>query len=161
MIKLYHGSNIEITSIDLSRCKAGKDFGKGFYLNPNYSQAYDMAVRTARITGNGGPVVSSFEFDDSLLVAPGDVKIAIFSDYSEDWAEFVVNNRKYRGDGLLHDFDVVIGPIADDSVGVQIRRYIMGYIPVGELVKELRFHGDHAVQYFFGTQRAIQFLKRI
>lgn len=35
MIELYHGSNVEIKTIDLSRSRKGKDFGCGFYLNPN------------------------------------------------------------------------------------------------------------------------------
>ena len=46
MIKLFHGSNTEIGRIDLSRCKRGKDFGQGFYLNADRKQASDMAVRT-------------------------------------------------------------------------------------------------------------------
>lgn len=43
MIRLHHGSNVEIDAIDLSRSKKGKDFGQGFYLNPNYNQALEMA----------------------------------------------------------------------------------------------------------------------
>ena len=29
---LYHGSYIEVSQIDLSKCKYGLDFGKGFYV---------------------------------------------------------------------------------------------------------------------------------
>ena len=29
MIRLYHGSNVDIEQIDLSRSKRGKDFGLG------------------------------------------------------------------------------------------------------------------------------------
>jgi hypothetical protein len=57
--------------------------------------------------------------------------------------------------------DIVIGPIANDTVGVQIRRYIMGYISIENLIKELRFRGNHAVQYFFGTEKAINLLKKV
>ena len=39
MIRLYHGSNVAIEQIDLSRSKRGKDFGQGFYLNANPDQA--------------------------------------------------------------------------------------------------------------------------
>ena len=41
MIELFHGSNLAITKIDLSKSKKGKDFGCGFYLNPNKEQAMD------------------------------------------------------------------------------------------------------------------------
>lgn len=37
MITLYHGSNIEIQEINLSLCKPGKDFGRGFYLKHSTS----------------------------------------------------------------------------------------------------------------------------
>ncbi|MBQ8225377.1 MAG: DUF3990 domain-containing protein [Bacteroides sp.] len=39
MITLYHGSNVEITQIDLSLSRKGKDFGCGFYLNASKQQA--------------------------------------------------------------------------------------------------------------------------
>ena len=31
-MRLYHGSNIAIDSINLAMCRPYKDFGKGFYL---------------------------------------------------------------------------------------------------------------------------------
>lgn len=158
MITLYHGLNVEINKIDLSLCRNGKDFGKGFYLNPNFEQAYGMAKRAFRISRQGSEIVNAFLFDDSLAT---NLNLKIFSDYSEEWAEFIVANRKNNTDIPIHDFDIVIGPIADDSVGVQIRRYIQGYLPVSQLIEELRFHGDHAIQYFFGTERAIKLLQRI
>lgn len=39
MTLLHHGSYTRIECIDLSLSKSGKDFGKGFYLNPDYEQA--------------------------------------------------------------------------------------------------------------------------
>ena len=44
MTLLYHGSNVAIEQIDLSRSKRGKDFGQGFYLNANPEQAMAMAI---------------------------------------------------------------------------------------------------------------------
>lgn len=160
MIQLYHGSNIAIEHIDLTRSKRGKDFGQGFYLNANPDQAMAMAIRTTRFLEEGQPTLSCFEFDEAAAEKAG-LSIKIFPDYSEEWAEFVVKNRKNDSNSPAHPYDIVIGPIADDTVGVQIRRYIMGYLSASALVEELKFRGDHAVQYFFGTTRAIEFLKRI
>lgn len=160
MIRLYHGSNVLIEQIDLSRSKRGKDFGQGFYLNANPDQAMEMAARTTRFLNEGIPILSCFEFDGEEAVNNG-LKIKTFSDYTEEWAEFVVMNRKNNSDVPAHPYDIVIGPIADDTVGVQIRRYIMGYMSAARLVEELRFKGDHAVQYFFGTSKAVELLKRI
>ncbi len=160
MIRLYHGSNVAIKQIDLSRSKRGKDFGQGFYLNANPDQAMDMAARTTRFLNEGTPTLSCFEFDKDEATKNG-LRIKIFPDYSEEWAEFVVMNRKNNSDVQAHPYDIVIGPIADDTVGVQIRRFIMGYLSASALVEELRFKGDHAEQYFFGTPKAVKFLKRI
>lgn len=160
MTRLYHGSNVAIEQIDLSRSKRGKDFGQGFYLNANPDQAMEMAARTTRFLNEGIPTLSCFEFDEDEAIKNG-LNIKIFPDYSEEWAEFVVMNRKNNSDIPAHTYDIVIGPIADDTVGVQIRRFIMGYLSASALVEELRFRGDHAVQYFFGTPQAVQFLKRI
>lgn len=158
MITLYHGSNIEIQEINLSLCKPGKDFGRGFYLNPNFTQAYDMAARTRRILGSGSEIVTAFEFDD-LGITSTDLKIKVFPDYSEEWAQFVLNNRKNKSDTPCHEYDVVIGPIADDTVGTQIRRFIQGYISIAKLVEELKYNGDRAIQYFFGTEKSLRYLK--
>lgn len=159
-MRLFHGSNVSISQIDLSRSKRGKDFGQGFYLNANPDQAMAMAVRTTRFLSYGQPTLSCFEFDINRAKELG-LGIKIFPDYSEEWAEFVVMNRKNNSDKQAHSFDIVIGPIADDTVGVQIRRYMMGYMPAAALVEELKFKGDHAVQYFFGTPQAVELLKRI
>lgn len=160
MIRLYHGSNVAIKEIDLSRSKRGKDFGQGFYLNANPEQAMAMAIRSSKFLNEGEPTLSCFEFDENKAKALG-LKIKVFSDYSEEWAEFIVMNRKNDSDSPAHPYDIVIGPIADDTVGVQIRRFTMGYLSAAALVAELKFKGDHAVQYFFGTPRAIALLKHI
>ena len=160
MIRLYHGSNVGIKHIDLSRSKRGKDFGQGFYLNANLNQAMAMAIRTARFMDEGQPTLSCFEFDDTKAYEIG-LNIKVFHEYSVEWAEFVFKNRKNSSDIPAHPYDIVIGPIADDTVGVQIRRYIMGYLSATALVEELKFRGDHAVQYFFGTPEAVELLKRI
>ena len=160
MIRLYHGSNVAIEQSDLSRSKRGKDYGQGFYLNANPDQAMEMAARTTRFLNEGEPTLSCFEFDEDETIKNG-LNIKIFPEYSEEWAEFVVMNRKNNSDVQAHPYDIVIGPIADDTVGVQIRRFIMGYLSASALVEELKFRGDHAVQYFFGSPKAVEHLKRI
>lgn len=50
-MKLYHGSNVEIDSINLAMCRPYKDFGKGFYLTDLKEQAEKMAIRVSRIYG--------------------------------------------------------------------------------------------------------------
>ena len=39
---LYHGSFTRVSQIDLDKCKAGKDFGRGFYVTSSYKQAQNF-----------------------------------------------------------------------------------------------------------------------
>jgi hypothetical protein len=161
MMTLYHGSNVEINHIELALSHKGKDFGRGFYLNPDRNQAMTMAERVARISGAGTPIINAYEFDEALLHHSKELNIKLFDDYCNEWADFVVTNRNNDSNIQAHNYDIVVGPIANDTVGVQIRRYIMGYISVDKLIEELRYSGNHAIQYFFGTERAIRLLKKL
>ena len=152
---LYHGSNIKVSVPDLSVSKPFKDFGKGFYLSDNYEQAMDMASQKVKQTHVGEPIVSEFQFDESLLHSD-ELQIKIFSDYSEDWAHFVLDNRDKNLPQPIHNYDIVYGPIADDGVTFQLRRYQGGVISLARLVEELQYAKGITFQYFFGTDRALQ-----
>ena len=160
MIYLYHGSNVSIDKIELKRSRKGKDFGCGFYLNPDKQQAMDMAVRTTQRMMEGKPIVNAYSFDNDLLKAGSTLNVKVFTEYSVEWAEFVLMNRKNLSDTPAHSFDIVVGPIADDTVGLQMRRFIQGYISIERMIEELRFNKP-AIQYFFGTEKAVALLKKI
>lgn len=63
---LYHGTNLDIASINLNMCRPYKDFGKGFYLTLLEEQARKMAYRVSKVYG-GRPVINIYEVDDNLL----------------------------------------------------------------------------------------------
>ena len=156
---LYHGSNVDIESIDLSRSSVGKDFGCGFYLTASKEQAERMGRRRARLYG-GEMVVSSFEFDEKAAREAG-MNIKVFESYSKEWADFILANRKNDSRTQIHDFDIVHGPIANDDVGYQIRRLLAGLITIENFLKELKFKEGVTYQYFFATERSVQFLKKL
>lgn len=79
---LYHGSNVHIEKIDLSKSKPNKDFGKGFYLSECEEQAKAMAIFKSLQLG-GNPIISKFEFDATSLNNPT-LHIKIFDAYSEE-----------------------------------------------------------------------------
>ena len=156
-MKLYHGSNVEIEYVDLARGRRGKDFGKGFYANPDYMQAVEFCSNVIRREGSGIPTVTSFEFDESALDM---LNVKRFDGYTQEWAEFILMNRNNISDKPAHDFDIVIGPIADDGVGTQIRRLSRGFITFDAFLEELKY-SKVSIQYFFGTEKALKFLKKI
>lgn len=84
-----------------------------------------------------------------------------FNGYSEEWAKFILLNRNNPTEKPVHEYDVVIGPIANDRVGVQLWRYENRSIDLPTLVRNLQYMKGVTLQYFFGTERAIKQLKRI
>lgn len=157
---LYHGSNVDITTIDLSISKPYKDFGKGFYLSADKHQAIRMAEQRASMMLNGKPIVNKFLFDENSM-RDGSLKVLAFDDYSTEWAKFVLKNRDYDVPQPCHDYDIVFGPIADDGVTFQLRRYKAGAITIKELVEELKYARGITYQYYFGTQRALSKLQKL
>ena len=157
-MKLYHGSNIEIEKIDLYKSKPSKDFGRGFYLSDNQNQAEELA-RFRALTVGGNPVITIFEFDESLL-ENGDLKYLKFEHYSEEWANFVFENRK-NAFTFDNNYDVIYGPIANDRVGFQIQKLEDGSIDMKEFLNRIKYFKGVTYQYFFGTELAISKLRKL
>lgn len=155
-MKLYHGSNIRIEQINLEKSKPNKDFGKGFYLSENETQVMEMASFKSMQLG-GEPVVTEFEFDDRVMNSTH-LRIRIFNDYSEEWADFVFANREGND---VEQYDIVYGPIADDKIGLQIRKLKDGAIDRKEFLTRLKYIKGVTFQFYFGSEAAIKCLKRI
>lgn len=156
MITLYHGSNVEIETINLDKCSPYKDFGKGFYLTDIKEQAKQMAVRRTRIAGEGKPTVTTYSFDERLL-ENSSLQVKLFDTPSREWALFILANRK----GWMQPvYDIVIGPIADDGVVFQLERYMHRLITLDTLVEELTYRKLNR-QYFFGTELSISKLQKL
>lgn len=155
---LYHGSNIKIDVIDLTKSKRYKDFGQAFYLSAEEEQARKMAI--AKVVQFGGEEsVTSFNFNESCL-SSNELQIKCFTEYSREWAEFVFNNRDENQD-FSHDYDIVYGPIADDYIGLQIRDFKRNNITFEQFLANIRYHKGITFQYAFCTQKAIEQLVRL
>ena len=156
---LYHGSNITIETIDLSKSKPNKDFGKAFYLSEQKQQAEEMAAFTVERFG-GTPIVTAFEFDESCLNTV-QLRYKSFNGYSREWADFILANRDADTETNIHDYDIIYGPIANDSVGRQIFNLKEGYIDFEEFMKRLHYMRGITFQFAFCTELAISKLTRI
>ena len=155
---LFHGSNIKIDVIDLTKSKRYKDFGQAFYLSAEEEQARKMAI--AKVVQFGGEEsVTSFVFNESCL-SSNELQVKCFTEYSREWAEFVFNNRDENQD-FLHEYDIVYGPIADDYIGLQIRDFKRNNITFEQFLANIRYHKGITFQYAFCTQKAIEQLVRL
>lgn len=153
---LYHGSNMIVDKIDLEKSKPNKDFGKGFYLSEDETQAMEMANFKSTLLG-GEATITKFEFDITVMQNT-DLRIKIFKEYSTEWADFVFANRE---GGECEHYDIVYGPIANDKVGLQIRKLKDGSIDRAEFLNRLKYMKGITYQYYFGTEKSIQYLTKL
>ena len=149
---LYHGTNADFERISLTMGLRHKDFGWGFYLTPDRKTAVRMAQKKARLFG-GTPTLITYELDEAFLQS--DLKIKRFPEKATvEWFLFVDANRDRKNDKPIHDYDIVIGPIANDGVVLQL-----GIYSPEEAARLLQ---DRYLdqQYYFGTERAVRFLRK-
>ncbi len=160
-MRLYHGSYCAIESIDLSRTRLYKDFGSGFYLTPMYGRAVTMAFRSVALNGKGSAEVNTYIFNKSTC--PKNLNIKEFKTNDWEWAHFVMMNRdKSLSPPYAHDYDIVIGPVADSSVDPVIEAYKQefgqDYLEVDNLkilANRLKYPGERYIQYCFCTARSL------
>ena len=154
---LYHGTNEDIETIDLAKGLRHKDFGKGFYVTPDKATALRMAKKKARLFG-GTATLITYELDDA--VSQSDLKIKVFPEKAcVEWLLFVDANRDRKNETPIHDYDIVIGPIANDGVVLQLTNYREGIYSPEEVARLLQ---DRYLdqQYYFGTEESLRFLHK-
>ena len=159
-MKLYHGSNVVIEEVDFTKSKPGKDFGVGFYLSADEQQALEMAEKKALLMG-GEPMITCFEFDEDGALSDPDIAYLRFENYCLEWGQFVKKNRDNKGHESLHAYDIVYGPIANDNIGLQLRRLNADIIDIDKFVDEIKRKGGETYQYFFGTEKALKYLRKL
>lgn len=155
-MKLYHGTNVAFEKIQLNKCLPHKDFGKGFYLTSVKKRALERALDKCDKMGEGVPVIQSYEIDTNQLA---DLNVIRFDTMDKAWLDFILKNRdRKKKDG--HNYDVVIGPVADDGVITSISLFEAHVIDEETLMKRLKYPKPY-IQYAFCTQKAVERLKKI
>lgn len=152
---LYHGSNTDFDTIELSKCLPNKDFGQGFYLTPSKYDALQRAKDKCNKEHGGVPIVLRYKWDEANLQK---LSIKRFEKIDEEWVTFIFNNRRRKSKG--HKFDIVIGPVADDGVVLSLQLFENNYIDMKALLERLTY-ARPSVQYCFCTQCAIDQLQRV
>jgi hypothetical protein len=148
---LYHGGTQAITKPIIIKSEYGRDFGFGFYTTSIKEQAQKWAKRQARIRGKQA-VLNCYELDENTF---SEIILKKFTRYTMEWLDFVVACRSdvnYR-----HDFDIVIGNIADDDVGETVQSVVDGVAPKDFALQKLSYFSDND-QICFCTLKALECL---
>jgi len=149
LLVLFHGSNVLFDRPTLEKARNRRDFGVGFYTTTLKSQAENWARNmTVRFGGEPYLYTCEFELSDQLAVKE-------FQDINVEWLELVKENRMLGG--IQHDFDVVIGPVANDNTMRTIAAYVSGLYEAEEAMRRLRYLKMNN-QVSIHTQRAMEFL---
>ena len=107
---IYHCSQQIVKHPEIRIAKYSKDFATGFYCTLFKEQAIRWATRYP-VTG----YVNEFFYEENT-----ELKIKLFSGMTEEWLDFIAACRN----GGDHDFDIVEGPMADDTIFNYVQDFV-------------------------------------
>ncbi len=148
-MKIYHGSLEIVEHPNVLEPNRKLDYGDGFYTTTSEQQSKEWAERRMLEKHATCGYINIYDFDNARLA---EFKCLIFEEPSEEWAEFVMNNRTKQG--FTHDYDIVYGPVANDRVYFQFGLYESGAISIDTLIRELKTY-KLVDQYLFHTKKAL------
>ena len=171
---LYHGSYLQVPSIDLAKCAPHKDFGQGFYVTTSLDQARSFVPLSVRRRIREGALSSNCTvgwISTYVYHSSKDALVQVFNRADADWLHFVVANRRVGlFPHLLEQFspyDIIGGKIANDRTAQTIQFYMAGaYGKPGELAADevtirLLLPNRLKDQFCFRTTRAVETLEYV
>lgn len=145
-IIIYHGSTQIVKNPEIRITRFNKDFYFGFYCTKMKEQAKRWAMRF----GESG-YVSCYEY-----IPDKKLKMLKFDKMTEDWLDFIVDCRA----GIAHNYDIVEGPMADDTIYNFIQGFIDGKYSRAAFWELAKFkYPTHQIS--FHTARALTTLRFI
>lgn len=140
---VYHGSYTKIEKPQIIKGRNTKDFGPGFYCTIIKEQAERWARRYSTPKVN----IYTVRMNESL-------RILEFKEMTEEWLDFIISCRH----GISHEYDIVIGAMANDQIYNYISDYIDGIITRGQFWSMAKFkYPTHQIN--FCTDEALQCLE--
>ncbi|SHK98892.1 Protein of unknown function [Hespellia stercorisuis DSM 15480] len=143
-IIIYHGSQDVVEYPEIRTARFHKDFYYGFYCTLYQEQAKRWAVRY-----NGRGILNEYKYkpDNDLFVLK-------FDHMTEEWLDFIVDCRM----GKSHNYDIVEGPMANDTIFNYVQNYVDGKIS-RKAFWELAKFKKPTHQISFHTARALMTLE--
>lgn len=140
---IYHGSNVVVKQPKVLTHGFYKDFGYGFYCTNIEKQAKRWALIKKK-----KHIVNVYTYSpvESL-------KALYFEEMTEEWLDFVVSCRR----GEEHSYDIVEGPMADDTIWDYVEEFVRGNI-TREAFWELAKFKYPTHQIVFCTEKALSTL---
>ena len=132
-MKVFHGTNTVVEHPRIVNRFKTLDFGEGFYTTENEEQARNFAVKVCeRRSPTLVPIVNGYEFHEDL----SRFSVLQFDAPDEQWLDFVVERRK--GIALRENYDMIIGPVANDDVFGTIILYEAGQLDKESAIRNFK-----------------------
>ncbi len=142
---IYHESYCKVEEPKIIEGKYTKDFGRGFYCTILEEQAEKWAQKYET------PIVNMYEYNENTKL-----KIKEFTVMTEEWLDFIIDCRL----GKKHEYDIVIGAMADDQVYNYVNDLINGSITREAFWELAKFrHPTH--QIAFCTEESLKCIRFI
>ena len=151
----YHGSDTIVDSPKILEPKRPLDFGGGFYVTTSKEQAVSWAKKVAYRNNTAHKCVNRYDFD--LEKAKQEITLIHFEIADEKWLDFICANRGGKNTG---EYDIVIGPVADDRVYRVVVEYENGDLDKESALKNLKTE-TLCNQILFHTDKSLEYLKYI
>lgn len=113
-MEIYHASGETVEYPEIRKGKYTKDFSWGFYCTNNKEQAKKWALKHTE-----NPTINIYKYTENT-----NLKILKFEKMNDEWLDFIVKCRN----GEIHDYDIVEGPMADDTIWNFLQDYLAGEI---------------------------------
>lgn len=131
---LYHGSLVEVKEPLANVGRRELDFGLGFYLTNDKTQAESWAQTLAGRKKNAKAILNEYSFDVDKF-EEGGYKELVFREYNIEWLDFIAASRK--GKEPWKEFDWIEGGVANDSVISTVDAYVDGFITADQALDKL------------------------
>lgn len=141
---IYHGSNQIVRNPRILVQGFYKDFGYGFYC----TRIEKQAVRWAN-TKRNPHIVNVYAYEGKLGLS-----VKLFPDMTDEWLDFIAACRT----GKEHSYDIVEGPMADDTIWDYVEDFLAGRISRPAFWELAKFkHPTH--QILFSTEDALKTIR--
>ena len=141
---IYHASGKVVEFPVIRKSKYTKDFSWGFYCINDFEQAKRWAKRNREF-----PTINYYSFKEN-----SNLKILKFDEMNDQWLDFIADCRK----GIIHDYDIVKGPMVDDTVWNYVNDFLAGDISRNAFWELVKFKSS-VHQISFHTIKALDCLR--
>lgn len=137
MIRLYHGSSVEVGKPLVGVGRRKVDFGQGFYMTRVRRQAELWAKAVAGRRPGATAILNIYQFDNMKAMQLAAGRYKKFEQYDLEWLEYVIDSRK--GGKRPLSYDVVDGGVANDNVIDTVEDYENGVINAEQALGQLAY----------------------